>query len=339
MEDFPFHQNHNYGTESGFELTENEFGRPTLRRIDSDWSLPLSNTADFLATAPSRVLRQRIEQRRPLLPENLTGVDFSVLSKEAIERIYRDYFTATEQLKDCREMARMLQVFESGSREKYESRGPYIHPKPLCFLSDQERTNWATAYEDVEHSDLWSAFQTASKTRQKPLDAYTPKTWIALVKSPQANWITDSNWRQIPWHVWAFAIVSGPGKHGKNLFIYDCDGGSLMRRHKSVKLNEVHGSIARFYNKIRATWRINQVFMGNIHDDFISDTMEWAQYDDTSIEIDENHCIGHTMRWIHKMSWMRDSHFDPEDKEHSLKDPRWESFVEMEYLTEHYTAK
>ncbi|SMY30588.1 unnamed protein product [Zymoseptoria tritici ST99CH_1A5] len=198
MEDFPFHRNHNYGTESGFELAENESGRPTLTRIDSDWSLPLSDTANFLGTATGRTLRQRLEQRRPLLPKNLSGVDFSVLTPETLESIYRDHFTSTEQLKDCREMARMLQAFNQGSAEKYSRKRPYIHPKPLAFLTDQERVNWSTTYDDAKDSDLWTAFQTACKTRCKELDPYTAKTWIALVKSPQANWVKDSNWSQRP---------------------------------------------------------------------------------------------------------------------------------------------
>ncbi|EGP84570.1 uncharacterized protein MYCGRDRAFT_82218 [Zymoseptoria tritici IPO323] len=333
MEDFPFHQNHMRGTESGFELTENEFGRPTLVRIDSDWSPLLSDTADFLTTAAGRVLRQRIEKRRPLLPEDLGGVDLSVLSKSTLESIYRDHFTATEKLQDCKEMNNMLKAFDTQTTEKYGILRPYIHPKTLCCVTDQERVNWASAYDDVADTDIFSAFSKTPKTRSSEDDEHTAKTWIAIVKSPQVNWVNNPRWKDFPWHLWAFAIVGGPTAHGKYLFIYDCDSGPLLERHQTVKLKDLHGSIVKWYKLIIKRWQIKKVFMGNIHDDFISDTMEYKQYSDTSIEVDENHCIGHTMRWVHKMSWIKDKPFEEED----LKEPRWESFVEMEYLSKNYT--
>jgi hypothetical protein len=260
-----------------------------------------------------------------MMPEDLNDIQWDILTKRELATIYRDHFLATDQLDECSNMGKMLEAFAFQAKKEFGDDIAYIHPKPVCFQDDQKRANWLTEASEVADSDIWWSF------KQGAMKSHC-KVRIVLLATPIANWVRQQNWRQIPWHAWAIAIVRGPKAQGHSLFIYDCDaelGKADTLRPKSFP----HGPMRTYFELSRKTWMLKKVFLGNIRDDFLTEAKE----DPGEIHIDLNHCLGHTMKWIHTLSQFPDQHFDWNSPVE--RDDRWKSFVELKYTSNHYTKR
>jgi hypothetical protein len=273
------------------------------------------------AEAASRQLRQRLE-RRPLLPEDLAGVELSFLSEYTLRAIYRDYYQAAEALRSTRNLAEMLLRLDHYAEAKHGVNRISIHPNPVSFLTDEERASWTSVDEDYASADLYSAFEAASMRRE-------PLTRIAYFKTP-ATRPDDRSYHRTPWYVWAAAIVRG-AYGGAYLFIYDCD--AELDKASTMALADL-GPMLPAYEAIRRAFPLRKVFIGNVHDDLTDASVDFAAEDSDRprMSFDQNRRTGHTTRWIHTMSWMEDQPYDHGDPILGLSSPRWRSFVELEAL-------
>jgi hypothetical protein len=225
-------------------------------------------------------------------------------------------------------MAEMLQGFDNHAETKHGINRISIHPKLVSFIKEQERVNWSSTFEDCAFADLYWNFEVALKKRNSRTHDILNR--VALFKTLATNWIQDKHYHQTLWHVWAVAIVKGL-YGGMYLFIYDCDAD--LDKAKTMKLDDL-GPMLKFYKAIRQKYKLQKVFMGNIHDDFVDSSLDHTAEDTglSKLHLNENHCTGHTIRWIHTMSWMEDQPYQHDDINLGINNPRWKSFVELKAL-------
>jgi hypothetical protein len=89
------------------------------------------------------------------------------------------------------------------------------------------------------------------------------------------------------------------------LFIYDCNAD--LDKAKTIELDDLRPML-KFYQPIRRKYKLEKVFMGDIRDDFVHSSFDHTAEDTglLKMHLDKNHYTGHTIRWIHTISWMVD---------------------------------
>lgn len=160
---------------------------------------------------------------------------------------------------------------------------PYIHHRLISFSSGEEKANWRSSLNDIDHRDTYTYFTRANKSKKC--------VSIATFSTPLATWVGQSakEWDQMTWHVWGIALINQQKGQGKDMILWDCDPvDHCLLDHTRIRYLLPFYQ-RKFINHIRSIHNILSI---------------WYNIDNTYSKQDK--CMFHTMKWVEMMALVGD---------------------------------
>ncbi|KAL8963724.1 MAG: hypothetical protein Q9183_004977 [Haloplaca sp. 2 TL-2023] len=159
---------------------------------------------------------------------------------------------------------------------------PYIHPRMLSYLSEESQAYWTQGAHDQEKPGdrdyLWKFWKSVSRQASTRIGVFT--TWL----QSEVKYGTPRPGQE--WHCWGAALVSGPKKQGKHLFIWDPAGGGF--HPEGIKASKLLlGSQMRLVREIQKNFSLRSLWLFQGEDrqrECLKLTMKWAL--DKMVEVD-----------------------------------------------------
>ncbi|OJJ56503.1 hypothetical protein ASPSYDRAFT_91762 [Aspergillus sydowii CBS 593.65] len=190
---------------------------------------------------------------------------------------------------------------------------PSVHPRPISFPTNQQKTNWATSLPDGKHRDTYAVWWRSPK--------HNKACWLGCFSTWTSSWVGDVKWDTRPWHAWAVAVLKLHNESGKCIIIYDCDpripaGYRYKYKHTKRKRNRVISVRPRRFLLPVQTKLIEHLRMRE------NVPIRAVFYNTDTRRAGRNRCVYYTMKWIRKVVRFGDKPFWGFDEEGRSLDPR-----------------